>query len=294
MSKTNIAQLRTVSNKDGLAEFLQLIERGKYEVFSEVVTFTQPIVDWLIERNPSNRSLNKQSINCISADVSNGLWQFNGETIVISKTGELNDGQHRLYAFAKSGVPVKSLVAFGMPRDSRHTIDMGRAKTPANFLAMNGATNTALTAAVVNLYLLYTKGIYGRTASNGTVIYNTKQDILEEYFGNKEFYDCGIAVSQSSKFCRTLGQSSVATAYLIISEVSPSRVDAFFEHFIEGDGLSKGNPILVLRNKLSQNNERLFSHERIELILRTWNAWRSGKESSRVCTLKREYPKVMR
>lgn len=295
MTKTNVAQLRAVANKDHhLSEFLQLIERGKNDVFSEVVTFTQPIVEWLIARNPDNRRLKNGLINSISADVSNGLWQFNGETIIISKSGELNDGQHRLYAFAKSGIPVKSLVAFGLPRDSRHTIDTGSAKTPADFLTMNDTSNASLTATTVNLYLLYQKGVYGRSSTHGSTVYNTKQDILEEYARHKGFIDAAIAVAQSSKFCRTLGQSSVAAAYLIISDASPARVDGFFDRLIDGDGLSKGDPILTLRNKLSMNNDRLFSHERIELILRTWNAWRSGKDVAQPCRLKREYPKVVR
>lgn len=295
MTKDNVAQLRTNGNKDGgLSAFLQLIKRGENEVFSEAVTFTKPIIEWLIERNPQNRRMNKVSVEIIASDIRNGLWQFNGETIVIAKTGELNDGQHRLYAFHEAGVPVKSNVAFGLTRDSRYSVDIGRARNPSDFLSMHGVTNTALTAATVNLYLLYKKGVYGRAAFVGKIVYNTKQDILEEYENNRDMYDEAVAVSQSSKFVRVIGASAFATAYIIISSIAPSKAEVFFERLIEGDKMDKGDPILVLRNKLSQKNERLFSNERLELILRHWNAWRSGKQLVRASRIEREYPKVVR
>jgi hypothetical protein len=295
MSKDNVAQLRTKTNDDGgLGHFLALIERGKSEIFSETVIFTKPIVDWLIERNYDNRSLKKRIISGLVADIRNGFWQVNGETIVVSKSGELNDGQHRLAAFAEANIPVKSLVAFGVPRDSRFTVDMGTARCPADFLHMNGVSNTTMAAAIVNLHLLYLKGIYGRSASVGKNVINTKPDLLEQYEKNKDMYDTAVDIVSHNRFCRVLGNSAVGAAYCILYSISPSKADGFFERLIDGDGLTKGDPILALRNKLSTSGERLFSNERLEMILRTWNAWRSGKQVTRCPSVSREYPKVSR
>jgi len=63
------------------------------------------------------RSLSKDRVISYASDMKNGRWQFNGESIKFSENGQLIDGQHRLQAIIRAGVPVDMLVIRGVKDD---------------------------------------------------------------------------------------------------------------------------------------------------------------------------------
>jgi len=68
---------------------------------------TPELAKLLLEYNVNNyRVFNKNVLEKYAKDMKNGLWQKNGEPIVFSKEGILNNGQHRLKSIIKSGVAV--------------------------------------------------------------------------------------------------------------------------------------------------------------------------------------------
>ncbi len=105
--------------------------------------------------NTRNRPLNDEWCRTLAQDILNKKWKFNCETIIISRTGQILSGQHRLIAIAlavqmwekaKEGSqwrklwpeePVlESLVAFGAEEtdDYIQTLDNVRARTLADTL----------------------------------------------------------------------------------------------------------------------------------------------------------------
>ena len=52
---------------------------------------------WL-KCNTRNRPVRRGHVNFIAREISSGLWQLNGQTIVVSDTEDVLDGQHRLHA----------------------------------------------------------------------------------------------------------------------------------------------------------------------------------------------------
>ena len=61
----------------------------------------------MLECNVDNRSPKKSAL---AKALEDGEWQLNGETIVFSDTGRLIDGQNRLIAVIKTGVPIDTIV----------------------------------------------------------------------------------------------------------------------------------------------------------------------------------------
>ena len=77
------------------------------------VLITPKIAAELLKLNVNNyRTKDKHTVDKYAKDMLCGLWEANGEPIVISNDGILRNGQHRLAAIIKSGKPVLVYVVF--------------------------------------------------------------------------------------------------------------------------------------------------------------------------------------
>jgi hypothetical protein len=294
MNNPNIAPLHHTDTKNlELSWFSQMVERGRNGTFTEVVTITPEIAERLLERNEGNRNINEAQVAAIAKDISSGFWQLNGETIIVSRDGFLNDGQNRLTAVIRAGEPIQSAMVFGVSRESRMSVDMGRQRRASDFMKMNGVCDSFRMSALVTLHSLYKMGCYGRNPSTHGKGVLTKQDILAAYEARKKQFDAAHDIF-AHKSVKGMGPSSIGTAYMIIKELNTGDCEVFFDRLMDGANLSRNSPILALRNKLLNQSSRLFSHERLELILRTWNAWRDGRDNGKCPPLRGAYPKVSR
>lgn len=82
--------------------------------------------DWLA-RNKCNRAISDAYVASLIRDMKEGKWIVNGDTIRFSKEGELLDGQHRLTAIVKSGIPQDVYVMTGLNKTSH--FDDGRKRS---------------------------------------------------------------------------------------------------------------------------------------------------------------------
>lgn len=108
----------------------------------EIVTLTPEMAMQLLEHNMLNRPLGDGHVARIAKQIVEGKWRFNGDTIKIADTGDVLDGQHRLWAVIESKTPVETIIVRGIERDAFSTIDtIRRARSGADTLALNGATH---------------------------------------------------------------------------------------------------------------------------------------------------------
>ena len=270
-----------------LSWLYQRIEKAREGIFCEVVTVTVDIAKRLLENNSDNRRVSERTVNQIAADIKAGNWQLNGETIVVSVDGELNDGAHRLLAVIQAETPVQSLVAFGLPRTSRMTVDVGRARKVADFLHMAGAENAVNAAAVARICLAFSRKDY-----KGMTV--TKLETRVFYEREKTVIDYAISFARRSEFCRAVSVNAVAAAYWLIHAANSTQCAVFFDAFATGAELERDSPILWLRQRVGlAPEERLRSEHRVEIILRYWNAWRSDSSMKKHLPLKNEIPRVL-
>lgn len=64
------------------------------------------------EHNP-RKAISRRQVDVYARDMKAGKWFANGEAIVFDANGDLKDGQHRLMAIVKAGVPVYMFVVRG-------------------------------------------------------------------------------------------------------------------------------------------------------------------------------------
>lgn len=292
---SNVAPLKpTETIQRQLSWLSEHIERGRREPFAEIVAITPEIARRLLELNESNRGINQKLLAEITDDIEKGNWELNGETIIISKDGYLNNGQHRLLAIVTTGKTLRTLVFFGATRESRMTVDMGRPRSAGNFLAMAGVKNAFNSAAISRLLILYEAGIYeGVRAGYQSP---TKQAIRKYYDAHRKEIEGAIEAVKGEKFSRLIGTTPLCAAHVIIHRLTQEGAAVFFCQLLSGsDGnkaLSKTNPIIWLRSRFMVKKVDLRSFERLESILRYWNAWRSEQQLHGPIPRKGSYPKV--
>jgi hypothetical protein len=94
----------------------------------------------LSDRNTQNRPLRPSWVNSLSSAIKRGEWQLTHQGIAFDTEGILIDGQHRLAAIAKSGMPVKMFVTRGVDSGAFKAIDMHAKRTIGDLTKLNKKT----------------------------------------------------------------------------------------------------------------------------------------------------------
>lgn len=274
--------------------FAQRVEKGRAEPFVEIVTITPTIAARLLEMNDGNRPINERLVREIAADIEHGFWQLNGETIIVSKDGLLNDGQHRLEAVIRTGRAIQIAVMFGVDRSARMTVDMGAQRSASNFLAMNNVAYATHAAAVTKALIYFEKGIYSTGGGiKSSVTPPTKQEIRAYYEKNKRRIDAAIHELVNDKFIKNAGATAFIACYVILHKINAVECGVFFQRICDGANLKSTDSILWLRARFTSDwKKRRHVNERIEMILRHWNRWRLGAKLSRQIPLEGSFPKI--
>ncbi|MGL4197548.1 MAG: hypothetical protein ACRCSX_07290 [Allorhizobium sp.] len=142
-ARSRAASQPPVTDAQQLDEWLK---RGRSEVFTVATMVSPDMARLLLSHNDANRNLNwtgaTRSVAAYASAMKRGEWVLNGEPLIISRCGQLNDGQHRLHGIIQAQGAVQMLLTFGVDRGTRHTVDQGVARSPGQILTMAGEVNT--------------------------------------------------------------------------------------------------------------------------------------------------------
>lgn len=266
--------------------------------FTEIVDVTPELAEMLLDRNADNRFVSNHLVEAISRDITEGRWVCNGETVIVSDGGELNDGQHRCRAVVKAGRTIRTFMTFGVPRASRMTVD-GQQKTrlPGDYLAMDGIANAHQVAAVAG-YLWQIERFGSIPEHAHTSVYRpTKQQVGEMALRHREEISEALRVVPRKGSQKVASFGVLAVAYLLLSRATGDRdqVREYIARIVDGANLDTKNPIYVVRERLLKDkSQRKFRpHNGVELLLRGWNAHRRGRSIDKA-QLGQGWPKIAR
>lgn len=109
----------------------------KHDERVKIVDVTPKIAsDLLKSSNFGNRKHRPSVVKKYANMMTNGDWKFSPETISISKTGRLLNGQHRMMAVVLSGITCRFLFATGFDDDVFSVLDRGATRTVADALSI--------------------------------------------------------------------------------------------------------------------------------------------------------------
>ena len=86
----------------------------EYGLSAEVETITPEQAAAYLSNNAKHRPIKDKKVLEYMGEMQNGNWKLNGKTLTFDRNGRLLNGQHRLSACVKAGVPLTILVIRGL------------------------------------------------------------------------------------------------------------------------------------------------------------------------------------
>lgn len=264
----------------GVTEAQQLQEwlsRGRLEVFTVTTNLTPDLARLLLANNESNRPVNfgnsTRSVTAYANAMRRGEWLLNGETLIVSRDGQLNDGQHRCYAAIEADAAVPILITFGVERDTRHTVDQGNARSPGHILAMAGETNTNHLAGALQMLWATDSDL----TLNARPSMEQLLDTLARHPGAREALK---AVGSLAGHYR-LSHGYLAAAHYLCRKGDAFSADQFLGLATTGLHIANVNsPVARLRKQFEEHNAKRKKIDRIEqaaLYIKAFNNFRQGR-----------------
>jgi hypothetical protein len=251
----------------------ECLKRGERGVFSEVIAVTPGLASELLKRNPDNRHIKPVKAQHFASDMLNERWAFNGEPIIVAKTGELNDGQHRLTALIEANTTLPFLFVFGVERETRTTVDQGSARSASDYLAMEGFHYTTSAAAIAKYVMAYERS-EGRSLSPRTQI--TNAEVLARVRTDPAITESAARTMRNHKDYRHLcANSIIGTAHYLLTDIHPKEADTYIDQVCLGENIKRGDPAFAVRATLAA--ERRYRDAALEIIFHGWNRYRSGQ-----------------
>lgn len=265
---------------------------SRHGIIVERIELDPTIAKVLLENNPANRRISPQAVESYARDMSNGAWADNGEPIIISNDGMLNDGQHRCEAVVLSGVSIPATVVIGPTRESRLTVDQGKMRLISDYLSMEGHVDGAALGAAANYAWQH---LNHGCISLSSHMRPTKSEIFAFVESHPDIKN-SLKAFPSKGSDGVGGRAMLAFCHWTFKNASGAVTDAdlFISCLISGSNLVPRSPILYARNRLMQGRGRLKPSEKAEIIFRAWNASRRGEKVASLPIKGGALPKVER
>jgi hypothetical protein len=261
--------------------------RGAVPTWTPEEITPEVAAQWLGD-NIKNRPIQNSTVEAFKRDMLAGKWLFAGDPIRFNTKGELMDGQHRLTACVRAGLPFVAMVGRNLPDEIVEVIDTGRPRMPSDVLAMRGVPYAAIVAGAARwLIMLRTLAAMnkqqtrpvkvGKKVVNKPILFQpyrvTTQEVLQVLEDHPEL-PASCKLKRNPVGIRPSLLSAIHYAgYHLLGE--QEKADAFKRVFVEGVAFYEDNdPALRLREVNVRNSEKqLFASSSKALMagLYAWN-----------------------
>lgn len=230
-----------------------------------------------LENNSAGRRLSPQTVKRYADEMLAGAWRINGEAIKFGEDGSLLDGQHRLRACVRAGIPFATYVVRNVSKAAFDSLDTGKKRSASDLLDIMHVTNAAQVARAARLLFYWEKNQWNH-------LYMPQTDIRKLLDRHPGIVDSVAAIIKLSKYHgRIIPTPISAFGHYMFGQVSAGRRDEFFERLYEGTALSSTSPIYMLRQrfiKASTMRQYLREYPQVVLMVKAWNQFYTGTSTS--------------
>lgn len=236
------------------------------------IRITPTIATELLANNNDNRPIAHNKVRQYARDMATGNWPLNGESIIIAADGGVNDGQHRLLACMEAGAEFETIVVFGVDRDSRLTVDQGRARGAGCYLGMEGVPNANAIAAMCRMALAHDK-TGGRSVEIRDGI--TNAEVMAFHAEHEAMLHAVYAAANVTKAGAAYASPSLFGFWAFLLRGYGECGLRYVQQINSGANIAAGDPAYVVRERLlALGKSRQL---KTEAVLRGWAAVRDGR-----------------
>lgn len=250
---------------------------------------TPELAEQMLSRNiKNNRPVSIMTINQYAIDIVAGKWMDTADSIKFDIDGNMIDGQHRLHAIIKAGIPVEMWVATELNAESVRYIDTGRKRTANDLLHMTeiGGGYIAEITAVSRKVMAWqrdTKAVLSRkghgSGLRGSI---SNHQILQYCMDNPDIIKH--ATFGKQLYTKTPVKIYTATdlGFLswLFSGIDAAKAIEFLEKACLKDNVPADSPIACLYNRLLNAKDYMTPMLKLKLTFHAWNLWRQDKKVS--------------
>lgn len=254
-------------------------------ISQSIMTITPELAADFLKFNTNNRPLNSFTVEFYAQEMTKNQWKVNGSPIVFSDGNTLLDGQHRLAACVKAGVPFTTTVVKGVDPEVFDTIDVGRQRTPGDLLAIDEVKEPAGKASVIKSYFSLVRSEVSLPGDTSNVRLGfSKQELRKFYKDHKGLIEDAYSIASRCYTKLHLMPKSLIggyALYLILEKKhSLELVNSFFMELYQF-APETNQTIGVLRDALIRHITKtrvLPPSLRHIYFVKAWNAYAKGKE----------------
>ena len=252
---------------------------------ASVEVITPQVAAALLGTNLHNRPLNKRHIAHLANEMRAGRFVETGQSLQISNTNVLLDGQHRLHALIAANFTMPFIVVRSLPDSIFDKLDQGRMRSGGDVLSMAGHGSGTLLAATAKMIMRFDEGQYvaalqksgdTRISPAEVLAYITAHDLTEALSAAAKYYNIN----------RVYTKSEWGFMHEILGRIDTEQAADFLGQLATGANLDPDDVVLFVRSRLAQaagsKSMSIAPAVRIEYAFRAWNRVRRGRRQGHV------------
>lgn len=274
-----------------------LVRRGNY-----MTLITPELAEKLLERNNNNRKPKERAIANYARDMGAGKWDPDASDLKFARTGDLLDGQNRLMACIKAGVPFPTLVRTGAQTHTRAHVDTGVKRTVADMLKMelDIGRNPTTVGAAVTLRVRYEDRVLnhrgkrtanvsagGRPMQHIALTHDEVLQYINDHPAILRFHST--AESLRNRVFPAFPPSAILCFLSMTAELDEKETLHLVDRLLNGEfgGVDDPLPVLIQYAALIRGNRgtgspghrgQVLQQSVLLALVRTWNAMRGGQQ----------------
>ena len=240
---------------------------------------TPEFAGWALKINTANRPMNHKSVEGFQKILRAGQWHLTGEPAIVSREGTLSDGQHRLEAIRRSGIPAPMDIRFGIERAAFVATGIGRRRTAAAIVAISGERYASAQAGIARLLIHHDAGQMARYSGQ------VEPELLLQVVRDTPTIRQVAEAIQRHRFAPARTAPFGVALVVAMRQHPEERVLAFAEEVNSGRSPTETSAAYQLHLRLrdaAMRKERIAQIDAAALTVFAFNAWTKGKEMSRL------------
>lgn len=239
----------------------------------------------------TNRRHSPQLVTLYARHMLKGKWHLTHQGIGFlgffeDESAVLADGGHRLRAVIEAdetqpGITVPFMVTEGLTEEDMMAMDIGKRRTPGDFLVMDGEADTNLLASVLKLSMMVEDPDVDLTTYDGRRRTIFTPEELKAYLAENP--EVRASLPEGKRLSNLMSATIGATAWwlLIKNGRGDDKIMEFMDALRHGNDLPKGNAILTFRDLLlnARRDRRVYNNvELLALFFKAYKKWERGED----------------